>query len=180
MAFGLPFRLLAGFCRCLLLSDFLAACSILVTSFWIPLNLLLAQKKAPPLVPSLVLIITVHFFRAIPFWRSAVFWSFGSPQILWQPPGGREQHLCVFLEAEVSGPADRIQVNLNTYHRQLYVEALCPIWQMGPMEFWGIKYMSKCCGQWIVELGLYPCSIWGQRTFLLFVPKRGQCAPALK
>lgn len=34
--------------------------------------------------------------------------------------------MCVFLEAEVSDPADRMQVNLNAHHRQLYMEALYP------------------------------------------------------
>lgn len=34
-------------------------------------------------------------------------------------PWCREQHLCVLLEEEVSDPADRIQVNLNDYHRKL-------------------------------------------------------------
>lgn len=170
MVFGLPFRLRCWFLQVSAVTDFFAPCSILTTSFWIPLNLLLIQKRPKGSQPCLDH--HLGFFRALPFWRSTDFTL--SPLAA---PWGREQHLCVFLKAEVSDPADRMQVNLNFYHRQ---EPSIPLDKWGQQDSEGLNtYLSVAANEWWSQGYILVLSN-RQRACLPFVPRRGQCPPDLK
>lgn len=100
-------------CGCLLLSAVQTA--LLVSE---P-HVFLASMWLLPLVPSLA-------FTVILGYHPLYSHSLGEVQTsLFHPlaaPWGREQLLCIFLEAEMGDPGYRMQVNLNTCRKQLALD----------------------------------------------------------